>query len=89
MIDSITDTPSPPRVKHAEGPSRYEKELMNLGEQREDTGPKAIGEWRLGKTVGKGASGKFGIGSLVLRTLADLIRYTDASMFCLLLGILS
>jgi hypothetical protein len=58
-MPSVLDTPSPPRVKHSYGPSRYEKEVENGGPQEDrGGGVKSIGEWRLGRTVGKGASGK-------------------------------
>jgi len=55
----VMNTPSPPRVKHSHGPSRYEKEVQSQGEPQEEKGAvKSIGEWRLGRTVGKGASGE-------------------------------
>lgn len=57
MSNALIDSPSPPRVRHAEGPTRYEKEIASTGEQKDSNEPKAIGEWRLGRTVGKGTSG--------------------------------
>jgi hypothetical protein len=58
MSKVSVDSPEPPRVRHAAGPSRYEREVEERGETTHVEEVKAIGEWRLGRTVGKGASGK-------------------------------
>ncbi|KAK4686621.1 serine/threonine-protein kinase HSL1, negative regulator of Swe1 kinase, partial [Tremellales sp. Uapishka_1] len=56
-------TPSPPRARHVgrRGPTRFEKETAaSGGKSAEDHpgDPKVIGPWRIGRTIGKGASGR-------------------------------
>ncbi|WVW83108.1 hypothetical protein I302_105126 [Kwoniella bestiolae CBS 10118] len=56
-------TPSPPRVRHSQrrGQTRFEKEAAATGGKSSADlpgDPKVIGPWRIGRTIGKGASGR-------------------------------
>ncbi|WWC69471.1 uncharacterized protein I206_103412 [Kwoniella pini CBS 10737] len=56
-------TPSPPRVRHSQrkGQTRFEKESAATGGKSSADlpgDPKVIGPWRIGRTIGKGASGR-------------------------------
>ncbi|WVR05278.1 hypothetical protein IAU60_002290 [Kwoniella sp. DSM 27419] len=56
-------TPSPPRVRHSQrrGQTRFEKEAAATGGKAaadHPGDPKVIGPWRIGRTIGKGASGR-------------------------------
>jgi len=59
MVDLTT--PSPPRKTHGRRqPTRFEKETAATGgKSAEDHpgDPKIVGPWRIGRTIGKGASG--------------------------------
>jgi len=64
MSEVQPPTPSPPRTRHSgrRGPTRFEKESAATGGKAAADlpgDPKVIGPWRIGKTIGKGASGKF------------------------------
>ncbi|WRT67120.1 uncharacterized protein IL334_004086 [Kwoniella shivajii] len=55
--------PSPPRVRHSQrrGQTRFEKEAAATGGKSSADlpgDPKVIGPWRIGRTIGKGASGR-------------------------------
>jgi hypothetical protein len=60
---ALPPTPSPPRSRHAnqrKGQTRFEKEQAATGGKSaadQPGDPKVIGPWRIGKTIGKGASG--------------------------------
>ncbi|WVQ98704.1 hypothetical protein IAU59_005835 [Kwoniella sp. CBS 9459] len=65
MADSSANppTPSPPRVRHSQrrGQTRFEKESAATGGKAaadHPGDPKVIGPWRIGRTIGKGASGR-------------------------------
>ncbi|OCF36519.1 CAMK/CAMKL/GIN4 protein kinase [Kwoniella heveanensis BCC8398] len=64
MADSTNPpTPSPPRVRHSQrrGQTRFEKEAAATGGKAaadHPGDPKVIGPWRIGRTIGKGASGR-------------------------------
>ncbi|KAK8869825.1 hypothetical protein IAR55_000393 [Kwoniella newhampshirensis] len=56
-------TPSPPRARHStrRAPTRFEKESAATGGKSAADlpgDPKVIGPWRIGRTIGKGASGR-------------------------------
>ncbi|ORX39867.1 kinase-like domain-containing protein [Kockovaella imperatae] len=56
-------TPSPPRARHSrrKGQTRFEKEAAATGGKAaadQPGDPKVIGPWRIGRTIGKGASGR-------------------------------
>ena len=56
-------TPSPPRPRHSarRGATRFEKESAATGGKSsadQPGDPKVIGPWRIGRTIGKGASGE-------------------------------
>lgn len=57
----LPPTPSPPRARtHKKGQTRFEKETAATGGKSaadHPGDPKIIGPWRIGKTIGKGASG--------------------------------
>lgn len=64
--DLPIDNFSPPRVRHTKGPSRFEKEVIAYGEPAGFKGGDGssgseitkVGEWLLGKYIGKGSSGE-------------------------------
>ena len=61
----LPPTPSPPRSKNPtqrKGQTRFEKEQAATGGKSaadHPGDPKVIGPWRIGKTIGKGASGMY------------------------------
>ncbi len=64
-------TPSPPRARDSirRGLIRFEKETAATGGKAsadQPGDPKVIGPWRIGRTIGKGASGTF-LFSYILR----------------------
>ncbi len=59
VFRDVPVTPSPPRVRHTHGLTRYEKDVANGVEGVPvDESVKMIGPWRLGKVIGTGATGE-------------------------------
>jgi hypothetical protein len=62
MTDVQPPTPSPPRARTTRrAPTRFEKESAATGGKAaadHPGDPKVIGPWRIGRTIGKGASGE-------------------------------